>query len=77
MSSLSRAHSAGAALAHKTGSARPDLGLSPVVNDIGLITLADGRKVIVAIFLAGAPLPYQAAEDVHAEVTRALLANLR
>jgi len=44
---------AGARLAHQTGSARTDLGLTPAINDIGLITLAGGRRIAVAAFLAG------------------------
>lgn len=45
---------AGARLAHKTGSAATDLGLTPVTNDIGLVTLKDGREFAAAAFLAGA-----------------------
>jgi beta-lactamase class A len=41
-----------AVLAHKTGTAGTDLGLTPAVNDIGLVTLKDGRRFAVAVFLA-------------------------
>ena len=41
-----------AALAHKTGSAATDLGLTPATNDIGLVTLKDGRRFAIAGFLA-------------------------
>jgi len=43
----------GATLAHKTGSARTDLGFTPATNDIGLVTLKDGRSFAIAAFLAG------------------------
>lgn len=73
---LKAALPAGATLAHKTGSARPDVGLSPVVNDIGIVALPGGRTLAVAVFLAGSPLAYAGAEQVHADVLRAVLASL-
>lgn len=44
---------ADASLAHKTGSAATDLGRTPAANDIGLVTLKDGRQFAAAAFLAG------------------------
>ncbi len=43
----------GARIAHKTGSARTDLGFTPATNDIGIVTLENGRRFAVAAFLAG------------------------
>lgn len=43
----------GAVVAHKTGSAATDVGLTPATNDMGIVTLADGRRVAIAGFLAG------------------------
>ena len=45
-----------ARLAHMSGAARTDLGFSPVVNDIGVYRLKDGRKIAVAVFLSGSSL---------------------
>ena len=42
----------GSRLAHKTGSAATDLGLTPATNEIGIITLANGRRFAAAAFLA-------------------------
>jgi beta-lactamase class A len=67
----------GATLAHKTGSARPAFGQNPVINDIGIVTLPDGRQFAIAIFLAATRMPYTEAEDVLAEVTRVVLAAAR
>jgi beta-lactamase class A len=44
---------AGASLAHKTGTAATDLGLTPATNDIGIVTLASGRRFALAAYLAG------------------------
>jgi beta-lactamase class A len=41
-----------ATLAHKTGSAATDLGFTPATNDIGLVSLPDGRRFAIAGFLA-------------------------
>lgn len=62
----------GARLAHKTGTARTDLGLTPATNDIGLITLADGRQYVVAVFLSGSAQPEAEREAIIAELARAV-----
>ncbi len=41
----------GTRLAHKTGTASTDLGLTPATNDIGIATLPNGRRFAVAAFL--------------------------
>lgn len=61
----------GATLAHKTGTARTDLGLNPAVNDVGIITLADGRHYALAVFLSGAKLDDAGREAIIADVARA------
>ncbi|HEX6313632.1 MAG TPA: class A beta-lactamase [Gemmatimonadaceae bacterium] len=66
-----------ATLAHKTGSARPDFGMNPAINDIGLVRLADGRQLAIAVFLSGTTLPYQEAEGIIADVMRSIMRSLR
>lgn len=63
----------GARLAHKTGTARTDLGLNPATNDIGLITLADGRRYVVAVFLSGSTQSETEREAIIADVARAIV----
>jgi beta-lactamase class A len=63
----------GATLAHKTGTGGDVMGANAGTNDIGIITLADGRKFAIASFLAGSAEPAQRREEVHAEVARRLL----
>ncbi|MBP9230360.1 MAG: class A beta-lactamase, partial [Phenylobacterium sp.] len=46
----------GSSLAHKTGTARTDQGMNPAFNDMGIVTLADGRRYAVAVFLSGSTL---------------------
>ncbi len=64
---------AGAALAHKTGTSATDLGLTAVTNDVGLLTLKDGRRYPVAVFLAVSPQDEAAREGAIADVMRAIV----
>lgn len=63
----------GATLAHKTGTGRTDLGVNPATNDIGVITLKDGRRYAVAVFLAGSPAGDAEREAIIADVARAVV----
>ncbi len=63
----------GARLAHKTGTARTDLGFTPVVNDIGVYTLKDGRKFAVVAFVSGSALSVTEQEKVIADVGRVVI----
>lgn len=60
----------GARLAHKTGTARTDFGMNPATNDMGIITLPDGRRYAVAVFLSGSPLDGDSREAVIADFAR-------
>jgi beta-lactamase class A len=62
-----------ATLAHKTGTGRTDLGLNPATNDIGIITLKDGRRYAVAVFLAGSSLSDADRDALFAAVARAVV----
>ena len=68
---------AGAMIAHKTGTARPDHGINPAINDIGIVTLADGRTIAVVTFLTASTLSVAEAEAVLADVMRGLLSAIR
>ena len=61
---------AGASLAHKTGTAATDLGLTPATNDIGIVTLPNGRRFAVAAYLAGSTATETARERLIADAAR-------
>lgn len=63
----------GASLAHKTGGARTDLGMTPASNDIGIYQLRDGRRFAVAVFLSGSTAPDEARDAIIADVGRIVL----
>jgi beta-lactamase class A len=63
---------AGTPLAHKTGTSASYDGKTAVVNDVGIITLPNGRgHVAVAAFVKGANKGTAAAETAIAEAARA------
>ena len=62
----------GARLAHKTGTAATDLGMTPVVNDIGIVTLKDGRQYAVVVFMTETTLDEAAQDRVLADIMRVI-----
>jgi beta-lactamase class A len=60
----------GTTVAHKTGTARV-AGVTVAANDVGIVTLPDGRRFAIAVLLSGsrAELPVQ--EDAIARIARA------
>jgi beta-lactamase class A len=64
----------GASLAHKPGTAGADLGLNPIVNDVGILTRADARRYAVAAFLSGSSLDQAGSEMAIADLGRAVVA---
>ncbi|MEO8115716.1 MAG: class A beta-lactamase [Phenylobacterium sp.] len=66
----------GATLAHKAGTAGTDLGLNPATNDVGIFTLADGRKYAAAVFLSGSTLDDAGRDAVIAEVAHAMVRGI-
>jgi len=63
----------GARLNHIPATARADQGFTPVVNDIGVYTLKDGRKFAVVVFVSGSPLPLAEQEKAIADVGRVVI----
>jgi beta-lactamase class A len=60
----------GTRLAHKTGTAATDVGLTPATNDVGIATLADGRRFAIAAFIAGSTATAAARDHLIADGAR-------
>lgn len=67
----------GARFAHKTGLGPSADGLNHATNDIGLVTLPDGRRFAIAVYLAGATADAKMREAAHAAVARLAVESLR
>jgi beta-lactamase class A len=62
---------AGAVVAHKTGTSGTDNGMTAATNDIGLVTLPDGRHLAVAVFVSDSSADVAVREGVIAQIARA------
>jgi beta-lactamase class A len=62
---------AGTVVAHKTGSAGRQGGIAAATNDIGIVTLPDGRHLAVAVFLRDSKAADAARDAAIAKVARA------
>jgi beta-lactamase class A len=63
----------GATLAHKTGTSATDLGMTMVVNDIGIVTLRDGRCYAVVVFMTGSTQDEAAQDQVFSDIMRVIV----
>ncbi|MEO8661055.1 MAG: class A beta-lactamase, partial [Bryobacteraceae bacterium] len=61
---------ADAVVAHKTGTSRTLGGVTAATNDIGIITLCDGRHAAVAVFISDSHATTEAREGVIAGIAR-------
>jgi beta-lactamase class A len=63
---------AGTPVAHKTGSSGVEWGMIPATNDVGLITLPDGRRLALAVFVIDAHAKQESCEHVIAAIAKAV-----
>ena len=61
----------GTPVAHKTGTSRTVDGVTAATNDVGIVTLPDGRRVALAVFVSDSPANDAARDRVIADVARA------
>jgi beta-lactamase class A len=62
----------GTVVAHKSGSSGVAKGMAAATNDVGLITLPDGRRLAVAIFVTDAHADADTIEATIAEIAKAI-----
>lgn len=60
----------GTPVAHKAGTSGVDNGLAHATNDIGLVTLPDGRHLAIAVFITDSTAGEQVREGVIAKIGR-------
>ena len=64
-----------ASLAHKTGTGGTEKGITGATNDIGIVTLPDGRHILLAIYVSDSPESTAVREKVIADIARAVIAK--
>jgi beta-lactamase class A len=63
---------AGTIVAHKSGSSGIEHGMAAATNDVGLVTLPDGRRLALAIFVTNAHADNDAVEGAIAAIAKAI-----
>lgn len=63
---------AGTIVAHKTGTSGTEKGITAATNDIGIITLPNGKHLAIAVFVSESPADEVAREGVIAQVAKAV-----
>jgi len=63
---------AGTDVAHKTGSSGTQKGITAATNDIGIITLPNGRHVAIAVFVSDSVADEATREEVIARIAKAV-----
>ncbi len=61
-----------AAVAHKTGTSGTISGVTAATNDIGIITLPNGKHFVIAVFVSDSTADEKTREEVIAKVTKAI-----
>lgn len=63
----------GTVVAHKTGTSPTNAaGLSPATNDVGVITLPNGKHVAIAVFVCNSTADEATREEVIAKISKAV-----
>jgi beta-lactamase class A len=63
---------AGTVVAHKTGTSGTQNGITAATNDIGIITLPNGKHLAIAVFVADSPSDEVTREGVIAKIAKAV-----
>ena len=58
-------------VAHKTGTSGSRNGITAATNDIGIITLPNGKHLAIAVFVSDSPADEKTREEVIAKITKA------
>ena len=59
-------------VAHKTGTSGQDNGITHATNDVGLITMRNGKKLAIAVMIKDSPASEEVRERLIAQVTKAV-----
>jgi len=63
---------AGTIVAHKTGTSGTVNGLTAATNDVGLVTLPDGKHLAISVFVSDSTADEATREETIAKITRTI-----
>ena len=64
---------AGTIVAHKTGTSGTQKGITAATNDIGIITLPNGKHLAIAVFVSDSPADEATREGVIAKISKSIV----
>jgi beta-lactamase class A len=67
---------AGTTVAHKTGTSGAQKGVTAATNDIGIISLPNGKHLAIAVFVSDSPTDEATREDVIAKIAKVVVDSL-
>lgn len=67
----------GWSIAHKTGTGEDVVGIGIATNDVGLISSPTGRRLAIAVFIAGSKAPLEQRESAISAVASAAIQTLQ
>ena len=67
---------AGTIVAHKTGTSGAQKGITAATNDIGIITLPNGKHLAIAVFVSDSPADEATREGVIAKISKSVVDSL-
>jgi beta-lactamase class A len=70
---LKRGLPEGASLAHKTGTGGVKNRVTSATNDIGIVTLPDGRHIAIAVYIMDSSAPAATRNDITAKILKAVV----
>ena len=66
----------GTPVAHKTGTSGTEKGITAATNDIGIVSLPNGKHLAIAVFVADSPADEATREGVIAKIARAVVSSV-
>ena len=64
-------------VAHKTGTSGTEKGITAATNDIGIITLPNGKHLAIGVFVADSPADEATREGVIAKIAKAIVSSVQ
>jgi beta-lactamase class A len=60
-------------IAHKTGTGLDVLQTGTATNDVGIISSSNGKRIAIAVFIAGSKAPLEVREKLMANIASAVV----
>ena len=66
----------GTEIAHRTGTSFTENGITPATNNIGIITLPNGKKYAISVFISDSKENFDVNEKLISDISKVVFENL-